>query len=103
MTLLTAPTPEERKAKADEVNRQKKQARDNDLRFVMSNEKGRRFIWSLLEEGGVFKSTFAIEPQLAAHNEGKRDMALRLLVHIQQDAPDKYLIMLKERLRGNNA
>ena len=57
-----------------------------DFEWLMSEKRGRRIIRNLLEEAGVWRSTF---------REGRRNMGLRLLNLIEQ-TPHFHLILSKE-------
>lgn len=73
-----------------------------DLRAVMSTAAGRRFIWRLLENAGVFRSSFVTgAPDATAFNEGARNNGLALLGDIMNDASEKYLIMQKEAVSND--
>ncbi|EMN8507874.1 hypothetical protein REY76_002910 [Klebsiella pneumoniae] len=73
------------------------QQRDiEDIRFVMGSEQGRRVIWSLLEKGQVFGTCFNVEPNIAAFNEGQRNLALVLFQRVMAHCPDQYLKMAAE-------
>lgn len=71
----------------------------NDLRAVMDTAAGRRFVWKLLSDAGVFRSSYvAGQADTTAFNEGGRNRGLTLLGDIMNDAPEKYLIMQKEAI-----
>lgn len=59
------------------------QERKNDLETVLSTEQGRRFVWSLMSESGVFCSTY--NPKAAdvaivmAFTEGRKQLAIGFL------------------------
>lgn len=73
-----------------------------DLRAVMSTAEGRRFIWKMLGDAGVFSPTFiAGAPDVSAFNEGARNVGLRLLGDITSEAPEQYLIMQKEAMTND--
>jgi hypothetical protein len=83
---------------ADQQKRQSELAeRDaEDIRKVMSTESGRRVIWSVLEQGKVFASTFAVDPCVTAFNEGQRNLALALFSRVMTFCPEQYLKMADE-------
>nr|DAS49801.1 MAG TPA: hypothetical protein [Caudoviricetes sp.] len=66
-----------------------------DFEWLMSDKRGRRIIRNLLEEAGVWRSTFSETPTIAAFKEGRRNMGLRLLNLIEQ-TPHFHLILSKE-------
>lgn len=68
----------------------------DDIRQVMSTEQGRRVVWSLLEQGKVFGTTFAVDPAVTAFNEGQRNLALALFSRVMAACPDQYLKMADE-------
>ena len=49
-----------------------------DLKWVLSNKRGRRFIWRFLEKAGVFKSSFTGNSE-TFFREGQRNMGLMVL------------------------
>ena len=67
----------------------------NDVREVLNNKRGRRFIWELLEFCGVFKTSLADE-HVIFYNEGQRNVGLKLLADINEAAPEAYIVMLNE-------
>lgn len=69
---------------------------DQDLDNVMSTESGRRFIWNLLAEAGVFKSSFTGDNNATNFKEGQRNAGLRVFSRVMDICPDKYLVMAKE-------
>ena len=66
-----------------------------DFEWLMSEKRGRRMIRNLLEEAGVWRSTFSETPTIAAFKEGRRNMGSRLLNLIEQ-TPHFHLILSKE-------
>ena len=83
---------------AEQQKRQRELAeRDaEDIRQVMSTESGRRVVWSVLEQGKVFASTFAVDPCVTAFNEGQRNLALALFSRVMTVCPEQYLKMADE-------
>ena len=68
----------------------------DDLKWVMSNARGRRFVAGLLDRAGVFRSSFSTNALQMAFSEGNRNEGLRLLDQLMCHAPDRYAEMLKE-------
>lgn len=71
----------------------------DDMRWVLSNIKGRRVIWRFLALCRVFRESYV--PKDANHTafqEGKRDIGLRLLHEIQSANPKAYSQMEDEKL-----
>lgn len=68
----------------------------NDLKWLMSNKRGRRFVFRLLERAGVWRLSFNTNALSMAFNEGARNEGLRLMALITQHCADRYSEMLKE-------
>lgn len=89
---------EEQEALAEEAKKQKLR-RDNelnDLRLICGTEHGRRFIWRLIEQSGVWRSTYTGEALSAAFAEGKRNTGLMIFSDVMEACPDQYLAMAGE-------
>ncbi len=68
----------------------------DDVKWLMSNKRGRRFMARLLERAGVWRLSFNTNALTMAFNEGTRNEGLRLLAQITAHCPDRYTEMLKE-------
>lgn len=66
-----------------------------DFEWLMSDKRGRRIVRNLLEDAGVWRSTFSETPTIAAFKEGRRNLGLRLLTLIEQ-TQNFHLILTKE-------
>ena len=74
----------------------------SDLRAVMSTAEGRRFVWKMLGDAGVFRSSFvAGSPEATFFNEGARNFGLVLLGDVMTDASAQYLTMQKEAMNND--
>ena len=90
---------EEQEALAEEAAKKQRLRRDNelnDLRLICDTEHGRRFIWRLLEQAGVWRSTYTGESLSAAFAEGKRNTGLMVFSDVMEACPDQYLVMANE-------
>ncbi|MDW7517184.1 hypothetical protein RY897_18545 [Klebsiella pneumoniae] len=83
---------------ADELKRQQLRRENelNDLRLICETEHGRRFIWCLIEQAGVWRTTYTGEALSAAFAEGKRNTGLKVFSDVMEACPDQYLAMAKE-------
>ena len=83
---------------ADELKRQQLRRENelNDLRLICETEHGRRFIWRLIEQAGVGRTTYTGEALSAAFAEGKRNTGLKVFSDVMEACPDQYLVMAKE-------
>lgn len=66
----------------------------NDLKFLLSSEQGRRFVWRYLELCGVFKSSFTGSSE-TFFLEGQRNIGLKLLADVMEADPESYIKMQK--------
>ncbi len=80
-----------RKTKAQIRQEQDKE----DLRNILLSPGGRRFMWKLLEECGVYKISFTGNSH-TFFNEGKRQIGLRLIEDIFNADPNAYTEMRME-------
>lgn len=65
---------------------------------VLRTTLGRRFLYALIEDAGVFRSTFNESPLLMAHAEGQRERGLRLLLELQEHHAEACDLLLHEGL-----
>lgn len=72
------------------------QTEAGDFKWIMSNKRGRRFVWRLLEKAGVFRSSFTGNSE-TFFREGARNIGLQVLAMIHEHAPETYLLMLTEQ------
>lgn len=68
----------------------------DDLKWVMSNKRGRRFVFRLLERAGVWRISFNTNALTMAFNEGMRNDGLRLLAQLNEHCQARYTDMIKE-------
>ncbi len=72
-----------------------------DLRRVLDIAGGRNFIWRLLQQCGVYHTSFTGEAPETFFNEGKRQMGLWTLEEIFDASPHTYALMQKENRKTN--
>ena len=77
----------------ERLDRQNEEA---DVKWLMSQKRGRRMAWRILDHAGVFRSTFAANAMQMAFAEGNRNGGLRLLSLIHSACPEQYHVMMKE-------
>jgi hypothetical protein len=63
----------------------------------MGNKRGRRVIWRLLDQAGVFRSSFNTNAMTMSFAEGHRNYGLRILALIHSQCPELYPTMMKEQ------
>jgi hypothetical protein len=83
----------ERREKTAKTGRRR---RNQDFRWLMGEQRGRRFVWDLLAKAGLFRSSLAGTAELTAFNEGRRDVGLALLADLMRLCPEQYARMQAE-------
>lgn len=93
------------KAKADRSVRDRlsRENEEADLKWLMSNKRGRRYIWRLLDQTGVFRLSFNTNAMTMAFAEGNRNFGNRTLAMIHTLCPEHYQSMVKENTSDRNA
>ncbi len=66
----------------------------NDVYNILAIPSGRRWVWRVLSDCGVFKSSFTGN-STTFFNEGRRDIGLRILADVMEANPDAYVQMAK--------
>lgn len=85
----------------DKQSRSRAQRDIDDLALILSDMRGRRFIWRYLQECGVFKTSFNNSGSVTAFNEGMRNIGLKLLAEISEADSDAYSKMVDESKKEN--
>ena len=87
----------EREAEAEEaVARERRRKELEDLRWLLGHPQGRRIVSRLLDEAGVFRSSFNHSGSVMAFNEGRRHMGLFVTSELLEASADGYMKVLKE-------
>lgn len=68
----------------------------DDLKWLMSNKRGRRIAYQLLHDAGVFRISFSNDALQMAFNEGNRNNGLKILNTIIVHCPTRYAEMIEE-------
>jgi hypothetical protein len=83
----------------EDIENQRKLERDiekADFAWLMSDTRGRRFMWRMLEFTGLYRSSFTGNNE-TFFKEGARNVGLRLISDIHEFAPESYTQMLDEQ------
>lgn len=75
-----------------------------DFRSVLETYQGRRLMWWILEQAGIFKSSFTGN-STTFYNEGMRNIGLMVHAKIAEASPESILLMMQEskkREEGND-
>lgn len=90
---------EEENAKKKLIEDRDKRRKDqelSDLKKVLSFVEGRRLMWRVLDEAGVFRSTFNSNALNMAFMEGNRNIGLVLFNEILKASPNSFTQMQRE-------
>lgn len=78
-----------------ELKRKEKEFKE-DIGWLMSSRRGRRIMWNVFVQSGLFGSTLDTNALMMAAREGRRQMANSLFGIIMQSCPDRYIEMTNE-------
>ena len=74
------------------------QRKTNDLRKVLSSVEGRRIIWDLLSDCGVFCGSFNTNNAAMSFQEGRRDIGLKLIIALNRADKNAFARLQSEYL-----
>jgi hypothetical protein len=91
--------------RGQEFSKSEKEVRDKialeneqaDIKWLMGNKRGRRVVWRLLNQSGVFRLSFNTNAMQMAFAEGNRNFGNRTLSMIHLLCPELYPVMVKEQ------
>jgi hypothetical protein len=87
---------------ADTRKRLEAESEELDVKWLMSSKRGRRIVWRLLEQAGVFRLSFDPNALQMAFNEGNRNFGNRTLSQVHEFCSEQYPVMVKENTHGND-
>lgn len=88
---------QEREAETLEAKARERRRKElDDLRWLLAHPQGRRITTRLLDQAGVFRSSFNTSGSVMAFNEGRRDTGLFLTAELLEASADGYMKVLKE-------
>lgn len=103
---MPLPGHDEQAARAEIAERRKRDERDeiDELLWLMSDAKGRRFVWRQLNRSGIYQLSY-VQGSLdaTAFNEGRRNEGLRLLSLVMKHCPGRFTEMQKEAKRNERS
>lgn len=89
------------KEESKKISAIKQKIEFEDLKWVMSNKRGRRFAWRLLDRAGIYRTSFTGN-STTFFNEGMRNIGLMLVADIHEACPEAYALMIKENKNGRD-
>ena len=87
----------EKQRQREERAKQFAQQEVEDVKWLMGSKRGRRIIWRLLDQAGVFRLTFNPNAMQMAFAEGNRNAGNRTLSLVMASCPELFATMLKEQ------
>ncbi len=73
--------------------------RGSDLRSVLSTPQGRRCLWTMMNDFGLYATSFhADNAHITAYREGLRQAALSILRDAQEYCPALFRLMMDENV-----
>jgi hypothetical protein len=77
-----------------------RQNEEEDFKWLMGTKRGRRIVWRLLDQAGVFRLSFDPNAMRMAFAEGNRNFGNKTLAMIHALCPELYHVMTKEQTNG---
>lgn len=71
-------------------------AQETALKLLLNSFEGRRFLWAMLEDASVFRSTFAQNALETAFNAGQHNAGLKLLNQLMKTEPGAFTRLIEE-------
>jgi hypothetical protein len=87
----------QRKKAYDEAREKfERESEEADFKWLMGSKRGRRIVWRLLEQAGVFRLSFNTNAMAMAFAEGNRSYGNRTLAMVHSVCPELYPTMVRE-------
>ena len=77
--------------KEDQIKREQ----ENDVRYMLNDRRGRRFVWRMLTHAGVYNSIWVQSAEIH-YKAGKQDFGHWLMAQVLEASEDAYTLMVKE-------
>ncbi|WP_443696441.1 Bbp19 family protein [Pseudomonas sp.] len=87
---------EDRKKQRQEAAQLEVLRNAEDIKWLLSSKRGRRIVFRLLQDAGVYRSSFNTNALQMSFNEGNRNAGLMLLAVITEHASERYAEMIEE-------
>jgi len=89
----------EREAQAKRLRENRRATEREDLIWLMERAQGRRVLWSILEDAGLLRSSFAGTTNETFFREGERNVALKLQAKLRLADEAKFSEVLQEQFK----
>lgn len=93
-------------AKKKEIEERSRKRRDreiSDLKKVLSAPEGRRFLWRVMGEAGIFRTSATGQTNTTFVNEGRRQIGLMILADIMEAKAEAFTQMQREQASDSKA
>ncbi len=91
---------ERKSVKKQKTKAERRQLRsDESFRKILRMYEGRELLWGILEQAGVYNTTFNESAALSAFQEGMRQIGLQLIAKIDHVDQNAYATMRREWLK----
>lgn len=86
------------RARADAATQRRlsRDTEESDLKWLVKTKQGRRVVWRLLEQAGVFRMSFNTNSMQMAFNEGNRSYGNRVMAMLHTHCPEAFVQMMNE-------
>ena len=87
----------EREAESEELAARERRRKElEDLRWLLAHPQGRRILMRLLDEAGVYRSSFNHSGSVMAFSEGKRHIGLFLTAELMEASTMGFMKILED-------
>lgn len=83
-------------AESEEAKRFQLQLDDDAIQWLMSDKRGRRYMWRLLGITGVYRNPFTTQREVTDFNCGKQLIGQTMMGDIHRLCPEQYNRMVQE-------
>ena len=85
--------------RAKQILKNKENKFEDDLKFILSTEQGRRYVWKLLGDCGLYRSPEDSRGDQTQRNIGAQNIARMILSDIVEVDQESWLLMQQENLK----
>lgn len=78
---------------------EEKQLDQEAMRFMLDNPHGRRILWKMIGQCGVYKTSAESSGSFTYYNEGRRSVGLNLIVEICEADPEGFIKLQRANLK----
>lgn len=84
--------------KREEDASAEKKSVGHDFKRLLGTDWGRRILWRVLTDAGVFRTSFRLNNEMP-FLEGKRSIGLELIAIANEVSPENYILMMQEAIK----